>query len=243
MKERKYKMEIQEIQKLYDSGIKEFTAIMKDGSKKPFRLFVSSGGTLAYFARGKSRRGYSMWDIADEIVSIKTRNTKIVKVDCPYIEDLKKFQKTITKNLHKNLWPTLQDGYSRLNISDFETFLTASGVNKQDSYECWKVMGEYCRIHNLDIIKENRYKVTTIASNKPNHFMSEYNACIANIAKHLENKEDFHYYWEGNYDVSVSGKLCGNEYKAWFTLEYRGKGNGHYYLLINENQAIFSEDD
>ena len=31
--------------------------------------------------------------------------------------------------------------------------------------------------------------------------------------------------------------------KAWYSEEYRGCGNGHYYLALNENVAWFCEDD
>ena len=32
-------------------------------------------------------------------------------------------------------------------------------------------------------------------------------------------------------------------FRAWFSSEYKGCGNGDYYLLINPTQAIFVEKD
>ena len=44
-----------------------------------------------------------------------------------------------------------------------------------------------------------------------------------------------------NYDVSFDYDPASN--KAWYSEEYRGTGNGHYYLALNENTALFCEND
>ena len=89
------------------------------------------------------------------------------------------------------------------------------------------------------------YKTTTIKSNKPKvGGYDAYAECIKNIKSHLDNKEDFVYRWQSGYDVTVEGRVFDDgSYKAWLSLEYRNCGNGHYYLLINDNNAIFAEDD
>jgi hypothetical protein len=43
------------------------------------------------------------------------------------------------------------------------------------------------------------------------------------------------------YDVSFEYNPDKN--KAWYSEEYRGCGNGHYYLAMNATHALFSEDD
>lgn len=44
-----------------------------------------------------------------------------------------------------------------------------------------------------------------------------------------------------NYDVSFSYVPESN--KAFYREEYKGCGNGHYYLALNHSTAVFSEDD
>ena len=44
-----------------------------------------------------------------------------------------------------------------------------------------------------------------------------------------------------NYDNSFSYDAETN--KAWYSEEYRNCGNGHYYLALDENTALFVEDD
>ena len=44
-----------------------------------------------------------------------------------------------------------------------------------------------------------------------------------------------------SYDVSF--QLKAKERKAWYSEEYRGCGNGHYYLALNHSCALFYEHD
>lgn len=241
-------MNVSDIQNYYDQGNKEIIATMADGETKLLRLFVSTSGCLAYFGKGKRRRGYSLDDIIRNIVSVKVKSKKEEQTEQEkYIANLKKFKKIYTEKLHKNLWSDLRDGYTRLNITDFERFIDTFEGEKNTSYDFYKLLLAYCEINNLHLNTENKYKTTTITSNKPKRYSNnsfQYGGCLENIKKHLDNKEDFLYGWESNYDVSVSGKLCDDGvYRAWFSLEYRGCGNGHYYLLVNENQAVFAEND
>lgn len=48
-----------------------------------------------------------------------------------------------------------------------------------------------------------------------------------------------------NYDVSFELKYDTEDGipRAWYSEEYKGCGNGHYYIAISENSAIFCEDD
>lgn len=43
------------------------------------------------------------------------------------------------------------------------------------------------------------------------------------------------------YDVSAEYKA--KERKGWYSEEYRNCGNGHYYLMLDKDYAVFYEDD
>lgn len=62
------------------------------------------------------------------------------------------------------------------------------------------------------------------------------------IKKALSDKTDYH---TGcipvNYDVSFD--YNAGKKKAWYSEEYKGCGNGHYYLAVDHNTAVFCEDD
>ena len=57
----------------------------------------------------------------------------------------------------------------------------------------------------------------------------------------LSEKRKYSMRWTVNYNNSVEYNPDGN--RAWYSEEYRGCGNGHYYLLLDEKHAAFREDD
>lgn len=64
----------------------------------------------------------------------------------------------------------------------------------------------------------------------------------------FENKKTFSWhrntYSHSGRDLSISTKLCDDGvFRAWFSSEYMGCGNGDYYLLINPTTAIYYERD
>ena len=73
---------------------------------------------------------------------------------------------------------------------------------------------------------------------------------LEGLAWAIENKIDYSitkYYYgisPNGRDYSVETKLGKDGvFRAWFSSEYKGCGNGDYYLLINPTQAIFVEKD
>lgn len=65
------------------------------------------------------------------------------------------------------------------------------------------------------------------------------------IQKHLDEKTNYHYStdkWDGtSYDTTFEYNAEKN--MAWYSEEYRGCGNGHYYLALNNSCALFYEHD
>ena len=61
------------------------------------------------------------------------------------------------------------------------------------------------------------------------------------IAQRLEKKEDFSFSTRVSYDVSF--EYNAEKKRAWYSEEYKGYGNGHYYLAIDNTTAVFCEDD
>ena len=70
----------------------------------------------------------------------------------------------------------------------------------------------------------------------------------ANNAMHLEvirqglaEKTDISIHSRSQYDTTFEYKPEAN--KAWYSEEFRGCGNGHYYLALDSTNALFYEDD
>ena len=70
------------------------------------------------------------------------------------------------------------------------------------------------------------------------------------LAEAIKYKQDYSFckYYYGcspnGRDYSVEVRLMKNgTLHGWFSSEYRGTGNGDYYILINATQAVFVETD
>jgi len=61
------------------------------------------------------------------------------------------------------------------------------------------------------------------------------------IAKCIKDGQNYTCQHRVGYDVSFS--YLADKRKAWYSEEYRGCGNGHYYLALNNSVALFYEND
>jgi len=68
---------------------------------------------------------------------------------------------------------------------------------------------------------------------------------LAQIELNLKDKNKVTIWSDGRltngYDVTFNYQPEDN--KAWYSEEYRGCGNGHYYLALDATHALFYEDD
>lgn len=84
----------------------------------------------------------------------------------------------------------------------------------------------------------SNFKTISIANKFPKRV-------IEDLKKAIDNKENYRYSQCGTKrDLSVEVKM-GNDgiYRAWYSSEYAGCGNGSYYLLLSPTIAGFREDD
>ena len=61
------------------------------------------------------------------------------------------------------------------------------------------------------------------------------------ILKNMIARKNYNCFHKVSYDVSF--EYNAEKGKAWYSEEYRGCGNGHYYLALDNNLALFCEDD
>ena len=67
---------------------------------------------------------------------------------------------------------------------------------------------------------------------------------LTNVQNAISLKRDFSHRWRNNYDNSLEVKFNEDGIgRAWYSEEFKGCGNGHYYLLFDYKHAIFYEDD
>ena len=232
------------LDEIENNGAFRMTYITKNGIVRTYRIF-NNDSQIGYF-EGKSRKHGYLFDIHN-VAMILTLEYPFIDESTPVEKMVAKIEKAkalFAKKCHPNLWQELQKGYQIFDRQEYmDIYNTIEDSNSFHSKEM-QALYKYEEQKDFHVLHEY-YKTTTIKSNKPTiSGHRDYDSCISNIKARMDNKEDFLYFWQSGYDVTVEGKsFPDGSYKAWLSLEYRGCGNGHYYFLINENTAIFAEDD
>ena len=124
--------------------------------------------------------------------------------------------KTILKKIHPNVWPDIQEDMKRI---------INGGEISQD----------------FDWHYKGKLKFKNISSLLNSHEKNR-------LREAFENKTDYNWskptYHHRGRDLSLSTQVGEDgKFRAWFSSEYMGCGNGDYYLLLNPTTAIFYETD
>lgn len=208
----------------------------KSGVKEVARFAISTQGGLIRMLKGSSRRGeyvYSLWLDAFAVRFIIDRRKLMSPVD-RYADKLRKWSAYVIKHRHPNVWEELET--DALKVTDERIYQFCSDLaNKESSHDVWEAARSY------ELPRIEAYKTLTLTSCKLPSYMSD---VPDRITKAMDKKEWFSFHWTSNYDYHASGEFGGDGlYRAWLSQEFKGCGNGHYWLLLNGNNAIFCEDD
>jgi len=142
-------------------------------------------------------------------------------------EQLVKNAKRVLRALHANAWPNIR--------KNLEGFLAGEEELKSGNQEM---------LIGLKL-------VNPVTKMYPKKSYREESRTYLNIklTEAFEDMKDYRDYRNadgrtGGRDFSLSTKTCDDGiFRAWFSSEYRGCGNGDYYLLLNPKTAIFYEKD
>lgn len=219
--------------------------------KKERAVKESSDTVFVFWSRAKR---YGIRLSLDEFL-----NTHDLIIDTEEEID-KKWHKRINKAIkylnESGLWPDIKNFFenlSKMSYSDKkaieEIYWNHWHVPNEDTQKAYQPYVEkypFAFISHEDgsvnvctkyIFEESECKLKSMYFGKhENTFVKE------KFAEALKNKQS---YSTGiikvNYDVSLeyNAKLQ----KAWYSEEYVGCGNGHYYIALNANTALFCEDD
>lgn len=218
---------------IYENPGEKFVAV-ENGKKKKYRLFLS-GDVIYYFAKGSRSRGYMLpLNIVEAWQSLDIDN-KTPEVN------LRKAMTTAVKYLTSSgLWENLR--------TSMEYLLTLSDDELKKVYELavndYKAYNEYCEKNNIQLSVDELYGLSRSAIKSINYHSWERDGIREQFANAISNKTYYHYRWQNGYDNSINCKLGDDGVmRAWYSEEYRGRGNGHYYLALDERHAMFCEND
>lgn len=162
----------------------------------------------------------------------------------------------VIKCLEKSgLWPNLLEQFKLLATIDYEDRKKVRNIFYEEPFGSQytsKEYDEYIKKYpfafvldengKLKSFKDNFFFGYSDASYKPMYFGKYYNKSYKEqIAIAFKEKKDITLTARTSYDVTFQYSSAKNA--AWYSEEYKNCGNGHYYLAIDGNTALFYEDD
>lgn len=243
------------IQDNWEACKNRFRVTFTNGTTEIKRLFTNSGMVCEY---GKGRRTYGHYAYIDNWQSLEP-----VKAAPKYSYTM--FHRNTTKAAAllaaSGLWPEMQkrmavmsqfsqseyneimDIYQKRWDCDyrdtekrqeleksFNDFFTSRGTTPD--YYHFKQLSEKSQIISIPFGKDGSYERRAVADH------------LAEAQQSAADYDDgFGVRWYGSYDYSVSVSKKDGVLRGWYSAEYKGCGNGHYYLLLDATHAIYGEDD
>jgi hypothetical protein len=196
------------------------TAILtyEGGRTATVRLAISRNGGIMELAPRSRNHGVLLdtW----KLVSVTLAGQKPPKSGGQeYVNDLINRRNYLRKHGSPGVWPELVREFENMDQGAMGKLVAA-----ESHYDAWGLARE------LGLPQIETHKTKTLASCKvPKNYQSYITAAMASFLP---------------FNYSVEGKVCGDgQYRAWLSEEFKGCGNGHYWLLISPTHAIFAEDD
>jgi hypothetical protein len=212
--------------------------VYDDSKTEKARFKKEEGGSLFIFEPGLRSRGYRIYQrleggvllFNDKVIEgFRIQADEKLSPAEKYANDLLKWRKYILTYLIDGIWPELESEVESITPERIDAFRKCGA---SDPYDAWQ------QALDFGLPRIEGYKTITLTSCRVPEITHK------RIKEAIKEKRDFNEFWRGRYDYSASGKTSEDSgYRMWFSAEYKNCGNGHYYLLLDDNHAIFAEDD
>jgi hypothetical protein len=212
---------------------KTFVVTYKNGNKEKRRLFVSSIGNICEFSPRSRKRGMPI--SVDNFAEIVIKNNDVSAISVCR-NNLRLVIKYLTAS---GMWKDMLRGAQFLQTLSDEELLT---MRTWDEYH--KVMTKELADKGIEWFSMDCFANLFIKRIKTMAFESyERDYYKRRIKESFINKENIRHRWTKGYDNSFEVRFDKDYPRGWYSEEYRGCGNGHYYFLLDECHALFGEDD
>ena len=209
------------------------------------RLALSTGGDILRMASGSKRRGFhlsqeDLLKLADVKPQFKLANLSYVERS---IKTMLLHKRFLEKNRHPNLWQNLADDAANVTPDNLKLLRDFAAATPEAQTDFFKVH-DFCLAHHLPTFECHKtLTLKTALANSNFRYLNYDNDFLPRIQEAVDKKQPYSLSWRGNYDYSLEFKQCETGYKGWLSQEFKGCGNGHYWLMISPSQAIFAESD
>lgn len=242
-----------------DAGNRQVTFVMSNGEKVKQRLGRASDGRIIYMKKGSNRRGYFLNDYCSDYSEVQLVDIVPIISKTTIADSWRKsIDKAITLLTNSGLWSDILVDLKLARDIGFDNIRKAYDTTNmkfvEDYYENQSEITK--RIKDIDarLVKTNSetgkdYYDTGILwqmahplkIKKMNFGKYQTANRLQEIKEALVKKEKIHLAGDNGYDVSFEYNPEKN--MAWYSEEYRGCGNGHYYIALSDTHAVFWEDD
>ena len=238
-------MNIEEIKTIVTNNhAKPYRVNLIGGGSKIVRLWQTDDGCIAILDKDKKTWGHVLSSWSDRYEDWATLRL----VEHNEIDYYKRFVKRATDALkmlnESGLWGSIKECIEHFfELPETEQRELVNDIIT-DSYEKFFKQtwgdGKYAwvRCHQVFCTFTNKRCWKSIAWHK-----WERERMSAEVTECIKNGTEFHRRWENGYDNTVEIASLNGEKLAWYSEEYRGVGNGWYYLMFDATHAIFYEKD
>lgn len=211
-------MEVATFEQLKEAVEKE-EIISAKSENKTYRFFISSTGGLCYFKAGSKRRGFPVDSVLfSQFKQFTGRPSELDKKKKEF-KTIEKFRKYAEKASFTNTvikqclaLPKTIDEWSKDNYKSAYEYGITTGC---------KITGDIISLKSIG----NRY---------PNAVEKARECIRTKTVGSCLYRQEFR-----NYEASMSFEIKEDgEFTGFLSLEYKGFGNGYYYLLINDENFI-----
>jgi hypothetical protein len=236
---------------LVSNGIRNVRVITKDGNTLKLRLARSRSGEVMYLQKGKRRWGDHLRYLNPvEVHPIISRKTTQAK----WVDGWKKVKARLLvsglwENIVKDIDIALAVGYDRMTLAYKEYWELKRGPDGHEDVsvfalkypELMTITDKGISVVNISLlwmlVKLPKVKKMVIEG----RCKSDNDKVLQRIQEAMNKKEKYSTHGRTAYDTSFEYRPDIN--KAWFSEEYRGCGNGHYFLSLDATHCLFYEDD
>lgn len=221
-------MKHEEIVKTIENSYpKEFMVTFSDGRREKMRLFVN-GSVVAQYKKRSRKWGYPI-DTSGivSIIHCKASGTEYLR------RNILKMYQCLT---YSGLWASKLPGLQLLYTQPDDVL-----GHILDQNEGWDNAARFIQDKGISGIDPTL--IFSLANKGAIKSMDFGYTNSEPFADAVRNKKDYHVRFRSKYDITLEVRQTEEETKAWYSEEYKGCGNGYYYLAIDQKHAVFYEKD
>lgn len=236
-------MTLQEIKQIVTSEFtKKYRVNLITGGSKVVRLWLHEDGHICVIGKGRRHYGHELTSWQDHYEDWATLRL-VERRGINRASLVKRRAKDAVKYLAQSgFWPDIKKEieYFLENV-DIEEFCKDMEKGSYENFYCQRGEGQkyaWCSTYQVFESFYNKNCWKSIPWSKYNRQREN-----AEIEKAIKDKKDYNRRWTNGYDITIEITFANECPRGWLSCEYRGCGNGHYYLLFDATHAIFYEDD